>query len=184
MPTFIIETTAESPIREFWKVEADSSEAAHAAFDEGEVGEFLWDEVTGDETEREVKEVHRFADMAGTVAIDVAQKAAPAMLAALQGAIEWVEFTGIADSDPQEYLAMVAAIEAATGGAPVEVRIPYVPAGDEEGPAGIVCDAIVLLDCVERAECFDGAEAGYFVLADGREFQFAVTPIAVKGATS
>lgn len=54
-----------------------------------------------------------------------------------------------------------------------EFRIPYAPAEDE-GPAGIIVDALAMLDCVERAECFDGATGGYFVQSDGREFRFTV----------
>jgi hypothetical protein len=84
MPLFIIETTAESPIREFWQVEAATAREARDKFDNGETGSFLWDEVTGDETEREINLVHGPDDLAGTVAIHRAQQAAPAMLAALQ----------------------------------------------------------------------------------------------------
>lgn len=85
MPAFIIETTAESPIREFWKVQADNAEAAEAGFeDKSNVGEFLWDEVTGDETDREVSGVHAFVDMAGTVAMNALREAAPAMLEILK----------------------------------------------------------------------------------------------------
>lgn len=84
MPKFIIETTAESPIREFWQVEAANADAAREAFEDGNVGEFLWDEVTGEETDREVSEVHAFADMAGTIKLDRAMKEAPAMVEALR----------------------------------------------------------------------------------------------------
>lgn len=89
MPLFIIETTAESPIREFWQVEAANAREARDKFDNGEVGAFLWDEVTWDETEREVSLVHGPEDLASTVAIHRAQQAAPAMLAALQELVAW-----------------------------------------------------------------------------------------------
>lgn len=84
MPIFIIETTAESPIREFWQVEAETADQARENFEAGEVGAFLWDEVTGDETDRDVSEVHPFADLAGTIALHYAQREASAMLAALR----------------------------------------------------------------------------------------------------
>lgn len=45
---------------------------------------------------------------------------------------------------------------------------------EDEGPAAIVIDALAMLSCVDRAECFDGATGGYFVLQDGREFRFSV----------
>ena len=45
MPIFIIETTAESPIREFWQVEAESAQQACDKFEAGQVGALLWDEV-------------------------------------------------------------------------------------------------------------------------------------------
>lgn len=83
MPKFIIETTIETPAREFWQVEAASRDEAREAFERGEVGAFLWDEVQGDETDREIAEVHDFADLAGTIALHNAQQQAPAMLAAL-----------------------------------------------------------------------------------------------------
>lgn len=85
MPIFIIETTAESSIREFWQVEAETAEQARDKFEAGQVGTaFLWDEVQGDETEREVAQVHPRADLAGTIALHNAQQEAPAMLAALR----------------------------------------------------------------------------------------------------
>lgn len=43
-----------------------------------------------------------------------------------------------------------------------------------EGPAGMVCDALNWLGCVEHAECFDKAEGGFFVVRDGREFGFGI----------
>jgi hypothetical protein len=88
MPLFIIETTAESPIREFWQVEAESAQQARDKFEAGQVGAFLWDEVMGDETEREVAQVHPRADLAGTISLHNAQQEAPAMLAALRDAME------------------------------------------------------------------------------------------------
>ncbi len=88
MPIFIIETTAESPIREFWQVEAESAQQARDKFEAGQVGAFLWDEVMGDETEREVAQVHPRADLAGTISLHNAQQEAPAMLAALRDAME------------------------------------------------------------------------------------------------
>ena len=89
MPIFIIETTAESSIREFWQVEAESAQQARDKFEAGQVGTaFLWDEVQGDETEREVAQVHPRADLAGTIALHNAQQEAPAMLAALRDAME------------------------------------------------------------------------------------------------
>lgn len=84
MPKFIIETTIETPAREFWLVEAADHAAARDQFEAGEVGSFLWDEVTGDETDREVQEVHTFADLAGTVAQNRACAEAPAMVEALR----------------------------------------------------------------------------------------------------
>lgn len=41
--------------------------------------------------------------------------AAPEMLAALEGVITWLEISGVADSDPEPYLAMLAAIALARG---------------------------------------------------------------------
>lgn len=58
---------------------------------------------------------------------------------------------------------------------PIKVKGPEM--AEDEGPAGLVIDALQLLECVDRAETFDGATAGYFVLADGREFGVVVTPI-------
>ncbi len=84
MRKFIIETTIEAPAREFWQVEAASRDEAREAFERGEVDAFLWDEVQGDETDREIAEVHDFADLAGTIALHNAQQQAPAMLAALR----------------------------------------------------------------------------------------------------
>ena len=112
MPLFIIETTAESPIREFWQVEAATAREARDKFENGETGAFLWDEVTGDETEREISLVHGPDDLAGTVAIHRAQQTAPAMLAALQQAVRWID----AGCDPSAKAvdAMRAAIAAAT----------------------------------------------------------------------
>lgn len=84
MPKFIIETTIETPAREFWQVEAADRASALEKFEAGEVGTFLWDEVTGDETERNVEEVHAFADLAGTVARYNLAQEAPAMVEALR----------------------------------------------------------------------------------------------------
>lgn len=52
--------------------------------------------------------------------------------------------------------------------------IAYEPANDE-GPAGIIADALANLSCVITTECFDKAESGYFVLANGQEFDFSVS---------
>ncbi|MBS7671675.1 hypothetical protein [Croceicoccus gelatinilyticus] len=52
-------------------------------------------------------------------------------------------------------------------------KIAYEPATDE-GPAGIIVDAISNLSCIDAAESFDKAESGYFTLKDGREFTFSV----------
>lgn len=49
--------------------------------------------------------------------------------------------------------------------------IPYRIA-DDEGPAGILSDALAMLAPVERAECYDGATAGFATMHDGRELQF------------
>jgi hypothetical protein len=54
-----------------------------------------------------------------------------------------------------------------------EPSVHYEPVHDE-GPASIVADALVLLDCVEHAECFDQAWSGFFSLDDGREFTFSL----------
>lgn len=98
MPLFIIETTAESPIREFWQVEAESAQQARDKFEAGQVGAFLWDEVMGDETEREVAQVHPRADLAGTISLHNAQQEAPAMLAALRETLRDLDaVTGIDD---------------------------------------------------------------------------------------
>lgn len=118
MPKFIIETTAESPIREFWQVEAETAEAARDAFEAGEVGAFLWDEVQGDETDREVSEVHAFADMASTVAIDRAQNEAPAMVEALRDILACCD----ANQSPADTIEAARAILARIDGNPNGVR--------------------------------------------------------------
>ena len=60
MPIFIVETTATSPIREYWKVEAATVEEAAETY--GDKGEFLYDEVLGEEEDRQVSEVHPYDD--------------------------------------------------------------------------------------------------------------------------
>ena len=102
MPLFIIETTAESPIREFWQVEAESAQQARDKFEAGQVGAFLWDEVMGDETEREVAQVHPRADLAGTISLHNAQQEAPAMLAALRNLLSDMETVGCIDFYDQD----------------------------------------------------------------------------------
>jgi hypothetical protein len=114
MPLFIIETTAESPIREFWQVEAANAREARDKFDNGEVGAFLWDEVTGDEIEREVSLVHGPGDLDSTVAIHRAQQAAPVMLAALRLAADALSPARNAE-EADALLSIQSAIAAATG---------------------------------------------------------------------
>lgn len=84
MPQFIIETTAEAVIREFWQIEAATAEDARDSFHDGEGYQLLWDETIGDEQNREVAHVHPASDLDGVVAMHRAQQAGPAMLAALQ----------------------------------------------------------------------------------------------------
>ena len=111
MAKFIIETTADSPIREFWQVEADSPEAARAMFEDGNCGSFLWDEVIGEETGREIQEVHAFANLAGTIALNNAQREAPAMLAALRKISQQADsFAFDSDADVFRFVDNVAAI--------------------------------------------------------------------------
>lgn len=84
MPKFIIETTAEAVIREFWQIEAATAEDARDSFHDGESYQLLWDETIGDEQNREVAHVHPARDLDGIVAMHRAQQAGPAMLAALR----------------------------------------------------------------------------------------------------
>lgn len=88
MPKFIIEATADAVIREFWQVEAATAEDAVDQFNNDTPGALLWDEVIGEETGRAVSQVHGPDDLAGTVALHNAQRAAPAMLAALKAISE------------------------------------------------------------------------------------------------
>lgn len=53
------------------------------------------------------------------------------------------------------------------------VAKPYTPAL-QDGPAALIVDAIADLECIERAECFDGATGGYYTLADGRSYRFEI----------
>lgn len=99
MPIFIVETVADSPIREFWQIEAGSHQEARAMFSDSHCGKFLWDEVTGDETNRDISEVHTFADLASTIALHNAQQEAPAMLAALRALLHQCEY--IASESPE-----------------------------------------------------------------------------------
>lgn len=114
MPKFIIETTAEAVIREFWQIEAATAEDARDSFHDGEGYQLLWDETIGDEQNREVAHVHPESDLDGVTALHRAQQAAPAMLAALQKvagcamAAPWLQQAGAWDD-------VAAAIALATG---------------------------------------------------------------------
>lgn len=113
MPIFIVETVADSPIREFWQIEAGSHQEARAMFSDGHCGKFLWDEVTGEETNRDISEVHTFADLASTIALHNAQQEGPAMLAALRKAADALE--GDIFTDAEECGASVANARAVLG---------------------------------------------------------------------
>lgn len=128
MPIFIIETTAESPIREFWQVEAETAEQARDNFEAGFVSAFLWDEVQGDETEREVAQVHPRADLAGALARHNAQQEAPAMLAALGHALQALEGDWERTREVDEIRAILSRID----GAPTAE--PAAPSGEAARP--------------------------------------------------
>lgn len=82
MSIFYVETTAVSPIREYWKVEAETAEEAAEIY--GQRGECLYDEVLGEEEDRQVETVHPEADLAKFFVSERARKEAPAMLELLQ----------------------------------------------------------------------------------------------------
>ena len=109
MPIFIVETAATSPIREYWRVEAATAEEAAETY--GEKGEFLCDEVLGEEEDRQVSEIHTEAALASFFAAEAARKEAPAMLAALRKISQEADsFAFNSDADVFRFVDNVAAI--------------------------------------------------------------------------
>lgn len=133
MTIYIVEATARADIREYWRVEADSEDEAREAIEDGGgiAAEFLFDETTGNEEEREVSTVHSGNYMDGTLDLRRAESAAPAMLAALQWAESFV--SGFEDDELQEgiddNLSMIRAAIAAALGEP----LPDTPTADATG---------------------------------------------------
>jgi hypothetical protein len=87
MAQFIVETSADAPIREFWQVEAENGFQARENFDalvSSGAAVFLFDEVAGEEQGRAVDDVHPIETFAGIIGKLNAEREAPAMLAALR----------------------------------------------------------------------------------------------------
>ena len=156
MPVFYVETVATSPIREYWKVEAANAEEAAEVY--GERGEFLYDEVLGEEEGRTVDTVHPEAALAGFFAGQSIAAEAPAMLAALRKISQGADcFTFNSDADAFRFVDMVAEAVAPIlaridGAAPAPTAQPAAPSvkvgeqcascGAEEGEShGAQCEA-------------------------------------------
>jgi len=92
--------TARASIREFWRVEAESEEAACGKIEEGSGdAEFLFDETLGDEDERAVDTVHPGDTLDGQLFRRKVEAAAPAMLAALEKLLmRWGDYLHFAES--------------------------------------------------------------------------------------
>lgn len=130
MPIFIVETAATSPIREYWKVEAATVEEAAETY--GDKGECLYDEVLGEEEDRQVSEVHPYGALAGFFAAEAARKEAPTMLEALRKISQGADcFTFNSDADVFRFVDMVAEIVA-----PVLARIDGTPTAQPAGAIG------------------------------------------------
>lgn len=122
MTIYIVETTARASIREFWRVEADSEEAAREAIgDVGTPAEFLFDETLGDGDGREVDTVHPGDMLDGQLERRKVEAAAPAMLAALEAGEGYLaNHADKGDRAAQGLAAMVRAAIAQARGAPTE----------------------------------------------------------------
>lgn len=169
MPIFIVEAVADSPIREFWQIEAGSHQEARAMFSDGHCGKFLWDEVMGEETNRDISEVHTFADLASTIALHNAQQEGPAMLAALRKISQGADcFMFNSDADVFRFVDMVAEAVAPIlaridGAAPAPTAQPAVAIGEAGGGVrGLLFDIRDFLagfeDCEDNGELVRGLQ--------------------------
>lgn len=178
MPKFIIETTAEAVIREFWQIEAETAEDARDSFHDGEGYQLLWDETIGDEQNREVAHVHPASDLDGTVAIHRAQQAAPAMLTALQMALTALERSATERGVRHlEAVAVRDAIALATG-TPTGEQAPSDDADSEDLATYRITETVTYLVKAEdeahaerRFVCEVGIHAGCFHAVEGRTIE-------------
>ena len=184
MPQFIIETTAEAVIREFWQIEAATAEDARDSFHDGEGYQLLWDETIGDEQNREVAHVHPASDLDGVVAMHRAQQAGPAMLAALRMALTALERSATERGVRHlEAVAVRDAIALATG-APTGETAGDDPTCDDAEAEGlqtyrITETAVYLVKAEDEAHaerrfvCEVGIHAESFHAVEGRTIELA-----------